>query len=77
MPHFMMPSPIQVRMARMLLGIKRSELAKLSGVSERAIGNYEAGATKLIRLNHEAVRKTLEKLGVEFLDDDGVKRNQD
>jgi transcriptional regulator with XRE-family HTH domain len=73
----MTPSPAQVRAARALLNIGRDDLAKLSGVSERAIGNYEMGRTKFIRSNREAVRKTLEQLGVEFLGGDGVRRKED
>ena len=30
--------------------------------------------TRIIRANHDALRHTLESLGVEFLEDDGVKR---
>ncbi len=71
------PSPAQVRAGRALLNIGRDDLAKLSGVSERAIGNYEMGRTRFIRSNREAVRKTLESLGVEFLEGDGVKRKEE
>jgi transcriptional regulator with XRE-family HTH domain len=69
-------SPIQCRMARTLLDLKRADLAKLSGVSEKAIGNFETGRTHLIRANHETLQRTLEKLGVEFTDGDGVKRRE-
>jgi hypothetical protein len=51
-------------------------LAKLSGVSVQTIGNYERGDTRIIRSNHDALRRTLEGLGVEFLEDDGVKRRR-
>ena len=70
-------SPMQLRLARTLAEISRSELAKLSGVSVQTIGNYERGDVQLIRANHEALVRTLEKLGVEFLEDDGVKRRKD
>jgi transcriptional regulator with XRE-family HTH domain len=73
----MTPSPAQVGAARALLNIGRDDLAKLSGVSERALGNYEMGRPKFIRSNREAVRKTLEQLGVEFLGGDGVRRKED
>jgi transcriptional regulator with XRE-family HTH domain len=69
-------TPVQCRMARTLLDLKRSELAKLSGVSDRTIGNFESGKRKLIRANHETLVRTLERLGVEFLEDDGVKRRK-
>lgn len=77
MPQRFTPSPAQLRAARALLNIGRDDLAKLSGVSERAIGNYEMERSKFIRSNREAVRKALEQLGVEFLEGDGVKRRED
>ena len=67
-------TPVQSRMARTLLDLKRADLAKLSGVSEKAIGNFETGRSKLIRANHDALQRALEGLGVEFLEGDGVKR---
>jgi DNA-binding XRE family transcriptional regulator len=70
-------SPAQCRAARALVNIGRDELAKLSGVSERAIANFEMERTKFIRSNLEAVRRTLERLGIEFTEDDGVKRTRD
>jgi transcriptional regulator with XRE-family HTH domain len=70
-------TPIQCRLARTLLDIKRADLAKLSGVSEKAIANFETGRTKLIRANHETLLKTLERMGVEFLEGDGVRRRPD
>jgi transcriptional regulator with XRE-family HTH domain len=67
-------TPMQLRLARTLAEISRADLAKLSGVSEKAIGNYERGQTQLMRANRELVRRALEQLGVEFLEGDGVKR---
>jgi transcriptional regulator with XRE-family HTH domain len=69
-------SPMQLRLARTLAGISRAELAKLSGVSVQTIGNYERGDRRIIRANHEALVRTFERLGVEFLEDDGVKRRR-
>ena len=63
-------------MARILLDLKRADLAKLSGVSEKAIGNFETGRSRLIRANYETLQRTLENLGVEFMDGDGVKRRE-
>jgi predicted transcriptional regulator len=70
----MIPTPAQCRAARALLGMNRDELARQSGVSKRAIAAFEAGESKLMRLNHQAVRQTLERAGVEFTDGDGVRR---
>jgi predicted transcriptional regulator len=70
-------SPAQCRAARALLNIGREDLAKLSGVSERAIANFEMERTRFIRSNLEAVLRTLERLGIEFTEDDGVKRRRD
>lgn len=69
-------SPMQLRLARTLAGVSRAKLAKLSGVSTQTIGNYERGDVQLIRANHEALVRALERLGVEFLEDDGVKRRR-
>ena len=73
----MIPTPAQCRAARALLGITRDELARQSGVSKRAIAAFEAGESQLMRLNHEAVRQTLERAGVQFTDGEGVKRRRD
>jgi predicted transcriptional regulator len=70
----MVPSSAQCRAARALLNITQDELSKLSGVSKRAIAGFEAGETRPMRMNLEAIRMTLEKLGVELIEGDGVKR---
>jgi DNA-binding XRE family transcriptional regulator len=67
------PTPAQTRAARAMLNMSREDLARLSGVSKRAIANFEAEATQLMRLNHQAVRQTLERAGVEFDDRGGVR----
>jgi hypothetical protein len=51
-------------------------LQSFSGVSKRAIAGFEAGETRPMRMNLEAIRQTLEKLGVEFTEGDGVKRRE-
>lgn len=67
------PTPAQCRAARAMLNMSRDELSRLSGVSKRAIASFEAETTKLMRLNHQAVRQTLERAGVEFTGDGGVR----
>jgi hypothetical protein len=47
-----------------------AELARVSGVIQRAISNFEAGATAaLMRANIAAMVGAFEKLGVEFIAD--------
>jgi predicted transcriptional regulator len=69
----MIPTPGQSRAARALLSMTRDELVKRSGVSKRAIASFEAGNTKLMKLNHEAIRQTFEQSGIEFIGSDGVR----
>ena len=67
------PPPSQCRAGRALVNMSRDELARRSGVSVRAIAGFEAGETKLMRLNHEAVRQTLEAAVVIFIGVTGVR----
>jgi transcriptional regulator with XRE-family HTH domain len=64
-------------MARALLDLKLDDLAKLSGVSAKSIWSFEHGRTQITRPNHDALVRTLEQLGAEFLEDDGVKRRKE
>ena len=60
----------QCRAARGLLAISQGELARISGVSQRAISDFEAGATTApMRANLAAIIGAFEKLGIEFLTD--------
>jgi hypothetical protein len=61
-----MITPAQCRAARALLDWPKEWLASESGVGSRAIGDFEKGA-RAPRPN--ALRRALEKAGVEFLDD--------
>jgi DNA-binding XRE family transcriptional regulator len=70
-------TPVQCRMARTLLDLKLDDLAKLSGVSAKSIWSFETGPSEFIRANHEALQRTLERMGAEFLEDDGVKRRRE
>jgi hypothetical protein len=56
-----------------MLNMSRDELSRRSGVSKRAIASFEAEATKLMRLNHQAIRQALENAGIEFTDGGGVR----
>jgi transcriptional regulator with XRE-family HTH domain len=61
----------QCRGARGLLEMSQAELASTSGVSLRTIANFENGHTQLIPANVAALRRALEKAGVEFIDANG------
>lgn len=63
----------QCRAARGLLNMTRTQLAKRSGVSARAIANFESGKTTPIKANLAILRQTFELFGVEFFAHDGVR----
>jgi transcriptional regulator with XRE-family HTH domain len=69
-------SSAQVRAARGLLAITQDDLARKSGVSQRAIANFELNKSTPIRANLAAIRGALEQLGVEFSERDGVSRKE-
>lgn len=60
-----------------MLDLRLADIAKNSGVSAKSIWSFETGRSKLIRANHEALQRTLERMGAEFLEDDGVKRRRE
>ena len=62
-------TPAQCRAARGLLNISQAQLAELSGVSQRAITNFESESTKPMRANLMAIRMAFEKVGVRFTSD--------
>lgn len=68
----MVPTPAQCRAARGLLDVSQDWLAKRSGLSKRALANFEGGKSKPIPNNLAAIRQALEMAGVEFLPGGGV-----
>jgi transcriptional regulator with XRE-family HTH domain len=52
--------------------MSQAALARRSGVSERAINNFEKGLTKLLKPNREAIKQALEEAGVVFIGDSGA-----
>ena len=71
-------SPMQCRAARAILDITRADLAELSSMSTAAIGGFETGTTVDPRVaSINLMRIALESSGVEFLDDDGVRKKRD
>jgi transcriptional regulator with XRE-family HTH domain len=61
---------IQCRMARTALQITTVDLATLAKVAPSTIARFEAGE-RLQERTLMAIRRALEKAGVEFLDEDG------
>ena len=71
------PKPLtsaQIRAARALIRWSAEELARQSSVSTTSIRRAELkpSETKLTRVNDQAIRRTLEEAGVEFIDADGA-----
>jgi transcriptional regulator with XRE-family HTH domain len=72
----MSPRPLtsaQIRAARALIRWSALELAERSGVGVTTIRRAELteSQTKLTRVNDQAIRRTLEEAGVEFIDAEG------
>ena len=72
----MSPRPLtsaQIRAARALIRWSALELAEQSGVGVTTIRRAELteSETKLTRVNDQAIRRTLEAAGVEFIDAEG------
>ena len=72
----MLPKPLtsaQIRAARALIRWSAEQLAKETAVGVTTIRRAEltASETKLTRVNDQAIRRTLEAAGVEFIDADG------
>jgi len=70
------PKPLtsaQIRAARALIRWSAEDLARESSLSVTTIRRAELtlSATQLTRVNDQAVRRTLEAVGVEFIDADG------
>lgn len=61
----------QCRAGRALLDWSREQLADASMVGLRTIVDFERGARGPRRVTLDALRKALEKAGVEFLDENG------
>jgi transcriptional regulator with XRE-family HTH domain len=72
----MSPRPLtsaQIRAARALIRWSALELAERSGVGVTTIRRAELteSQTKLTRVNDQAIRRTLEEAGIEFIDAEG------
>jgi hypothetical protein len=72
----MSPKPLtsaQIRAARALIRWSALKLAEETAVGVTTIRRAEltVSATKLTRVNDQAIRRVLEAAGVEFIDDNG------
>ncbi len=67
-------SPAQCRAARALLNWTQKELADKVGVALKTIQNFEVGRGTPHNLSRVSIRQALEKGGIEFLTNDGVRR---
>ena len=61
----------QVRGARGLLGWSQSELAEAAGLSVPTVRRYETALTPVSDEAITAIRRALEKAGVEFIEENG------
>ncbi len=66
-------SPAQLRMARAALRWSQAELAERSGVFINTIKAYESGASDPKRSTQLSLKRALSKVGIEFIDDNGVR----
>ncbi len=63
-----MLTPAQIRAARALLNWSQASLAEASGVASQSIKNIERGVTDPRLSTAMAIKTTLEKAGVRFLE---------
>lgn len=68
----MQMTPAQLRMARNALRLGTRQLAEQAGVSFTTISRFETEKGGLQLASAEALRKVLEKHGIQFLDEGGV-----
>jgi transcriptional regulator with XRE-family HTH domain len=64
-------TPLQLKLARTALGLTVREAAELAQVSHETIVGIEAARASIKEKTIEKVRTSLEKAGVEFIDEDG------
>lgn len=60
-------TPAQLRMARSALRLGVRDLAELAGISFTTVSRFETGKGGLQLSSAEALRKTLETQGIQFL----------
>ena len=65
-------SPAQVRAARALLGMTQGQLAKAAGLGLSTVVDFEKGRRQVSDETVEAIRRALERAGVEFIHENGA-----
>jgi hypothetical protein len=68
------PSATQIRAAMAMLKWENKELGEASGVSEKTVYSVKIGASRPQPRVMAAIRKALEDSGIEFTEQDGVRR---
>jgi DNA-binding XRE family transcriptional regulator len=66
-------TPTQCRAARAILNLKRADLAEAAGIAEKTLGDFERKTRTMLRPHVDLVRRELEKRGIEFLGDNGIR----
>ena len=67
----------QIKAGRALLGWDQAVLARAAGISLQALGNLERDAVTPRMKTLQAIQKTMEEAGIDFLDDSGVRYQQE
>ncbi len=62
---------VQLKMARVALGITASQAAEMSGVSQETISQIEAGQRGPDQASVDRLRRALEAAGIEFITEKG------
>lgn len=62
----------QLRMARAGLGLAAHDVAKAMRISSGTVGRAERDERKVNRATANSLRKAYERVGIEFLDDNGI-----
>jgi transcriptional regulator with XRE-family HTH domain len=66
-------SPEQCRAARVFLGLSQHELARRAEVARGTLVDFESSKRKPLANNRTAIRLALEKAGIEFTEDGGLR----
>lgn len=70
-------NPSQIKAARALLGWSQGDLAEKASVSRTTIRTLEDAEVSIRPVTLAEIQKTLEKAGIEFLENGGIRRNTD